>query len=490
MRSPIHGKNIVIIGSGIGGLSTGILLSLLNFQVTVVEKNSLPGGLMRSYRRSGIDCPVGVHYVGALGENEPLGKMFHVLGIPVDKLFTRMGQEGIIDHYIFDDFTFDLSTSINEYEKNLRSSFPQDAAALDAIMKNLCEISKRMLDSSFLLNQADPFQSIEYYRPMGEFLDKLKVSARLRAVLAVPAQLIGVPMTDCPAISHHMVLAGYLFSVWRLKENGSKMADVFVQRFQELGGKLILNDGAKKILLKSGKVVGARLNSEVELPADVIVAAIHPKTIIELLEPDSLRSSYRQRIVELTETEGVIAVQVSVDAAAHPEMTHNIYRLHADEVGIIQDGIFYQLRQGNNNSNLLSIITRSLYSEWSRWENTFSGQRGKDYEETKLNIACNLLQKAKEVFGSLKNAQLLDVYTPLTLRDYVNCPEGSCYGVMRSSRQLLKIVSLNNIPIPGLCLAGQNALSPGVLGCILGSFNAAKQIIGAEQLAHKIKSEV
>ena len=87
MKNTIEGKNIVIIGSGIGGLSAGILLAGLNYQVTIVEKNPLPGGLMRSYRRVGIDCPVGVHYVGALGENEPLGKMFSLMGIQVSELF-------------------------------------------------------------------------------------------------------------------------------------------------------------------------------------------------------------------------------------------------------------------------------------------------------------------------------------------------------------------------------------------------------------------
>src|SRR4030065_2376306 len=101
MKNSIEGKNILIIGSGVGGLSAGILLSLLNFRVTGVEKNALRGGLMRSYRRAGIDCPVGVHYVGALGNGEPLGKMFYVLGIPVDELFIRMGQDGVMDSYIF-----------------------------------------------------------------------------------------------------------------------------------------------------------------------------------------------------------------------------------------------------------------------------------------------------------------------------------------------------------------------------------------------------
>jgi phytoene dehydrogenase-like protein len=57
---------------------------------------------------------------------------------------------------------------------------------------------------------------------------------------------------------------------------------------------------------------------------------------------------------------------------------------------------------------------------------------------------------------------------------------------MRSSRQLLKAISLNNIPISGLCLAGQNAIAPGVMGCVMGSFNAARQIIGQERFNKEI----
>jgi all-trans-retinol 13,14-reductase len=492
MKNPVEGKNIVIIGSGIGGLSAGILLSLLNFQVTIVEKNPLPGGLMRSYRRAGIDCPVGVHYVGALGEDEPLGKMFHVLGIPVDDLFARMGQEGIIDRYIFDKFTFDLPTGIDAFEANLLSSFPGDAVAIGLIMKNMREIARRMREPSFLVNQGDPFQNIDYFNPMGEYLQKLGVSGGLRDVLDVPSHsIIGVLPDECPIIFHHMVLASYLFSSWRLKESGSKMASVFVKRFAELGGKLILNDGAGKILLKSAQVTGLRLQSGKHLSADAVVAAIHPKAMLALMEPDSLKSSYRQRILNLEETQGVIAVQVSVDAQVHPEMTYNIYRMQADEKGILNYGVFYQLRRSNAaGANLLSIMIKSLYSEWSQWENTVSGHRGKEYEEKKLNIARELLQKANKIFGGLKNAQVLDIFTPLTLRDYVNCPEGSCYGVMRKTSQLLKIASLNNIPVSGLYLAGQNAVAPGVLGSILGSFNVARQIAGTERFTREIKGEV
>ena len=489
MKKSVAGKNIVIIGSGVGGLSAGIILSLLNYNVTVVEKNPLPGGLMRSYRRSGIDCPVGVHYVGALGADEPLGNMFSLLGISVADLFEKMGQDGIIDRYIFDDFTFDLPVGIDAFEANLLSSFPGDAVAIGLIMKNMREISRRMREPSFLLNQGDPFQNIDYFNPMGEYLQKLGVSRSLRNVLDVPSHsVIGVLPDECPLIFHHMVLASYLFSSWRLKESGGKMADIFAQRFAELGGKLILNDGADKILLKSAQVNGLRLQSGKYLSADAVVAAIHPKAMLALLEPDSLKSSYRQRILNLEETKGVVAVQVSVDAQVHPGMTYNIYRMQADEKGILNYGVFYQLLRGNAaGANLLSIMTKSLYSEWSRWENTQSGRRGSDYEDKKMNMARDLLHQAGAVLGNLRNPLILDVFTPLTLRDYVNSPEGSCYGVMRKTSQLLKIASLNNIPLSGLYLAGQNAVAPGVLGSILGSFNVARQIAGTERLKKEIK---
>ncbi|MGB5216707.1 MAG: hypothetical protein WBN66_00275, partial [Smithella sp.] len=360
-------------------------------------------------------------------------------------------------------------------------------AALDVIMKNLRDIFLRMKDPAFLFTPGDPFQNMDYYRPMGELLDSLSASAPLRAVLSVPCNLIGVPLNDCPVIFHHMVLASYLFSSWRLKESGSKMTEVFVQRFQELGGMLMLHDGVKKISINDGRVKAVILESDATLDADAVVAAIHPKILLGLLEENTLRDTYRRRIRCLRETEGVIAVQVSVDATIHPALNHNIYRLHRDEKGVILDGVFYQLQRTNQAGiNLISIITRSLYNDWRPWEDTFTGKRGDKYQEKKMSIAKVLLKKAEEIFGNLGDARILDVYTPLTIRDYVNVPEGSCYGIMRSSRQLLKAMSINNLPIAGLCLAGQNAIAPGVMGCLLGSFNAARQIIGAEKFAQEI----
>jgi phytoene dehydrogenase-like protein len=283
-----------------------------------------------------------------------------------------------------------------------------------------------------------------------------------------------------------MVVAGYLFSSWRLKEGGTRMTDVFVSRYRQSGGSLILNQAVEKIRISNGKVTGVNLSNGETLDADGVVAAIHPKILLAMLSPGDLRQTLQERIWTLEETDGVLAVQASVDAAAHPELGYNIYRLSANDCGLIEDGVFYQIRKGDDRgAHLLSIITRSLYEDWRPWENTRTGKRGEDYESKKLALGRDLLVKAEGVFGPLKNARILDVFTPLTLRDYVNCPEGSCYGVLRSARQLLKVSSLHNLPIGGLCLAGQNALAPGVLGSILGSFAAVRQILGQKRFAEE-----
>ncbi len=181
-------------------------------------------------------------------------------------------------------------------------------------------------------------------------------------------------------------------------------------------------------------------------------------------------------------------MQGGVDAEAHPAVDYNLYRLRANDRGEIENGFFYQVLQGDGRAtNLLSIITSSHYRDWRRWENTVTGRRGEAYEQKKKALADKLIAESSAVFGPLKNLRLLDVFTPLSLRDFVNCPEGSCYGVLRSSRQLLKIASLGKLPVGGLYLAGQNALAPGLMGCLLGSFGVARKMAGHERFGKELE---
>jgi all-trans-retinol 13,14-reductase len=480
----------LIIGSGIGGLSTGIILSRLHHRVVVIEKNSLPGGLMRSYTRDGVDCPVGVHYFGAFGESQPLRRMFDFLGVAEAVAVERMGQSGPIDRYLFDDFTFDLPEGIDAFAEALEASFPEDRQPIAAILGNLRAMADLLNSLSLLSSAAIPFLDMDFFLPLAVYLAKMNCSARLRSVLSVASRWMGLSEQDCPVFYHHLALASYLLSAWRLRGHGSDLAEAFVSRFVGLGGSLICNDPAAAILADGQEVAGVRLVSGRVLKSSRIVAAVHPKAVLAMLPKGAVKPRQARRIRSLVETEGLFTANVAVDARTHPALPHNIYRLHTDREGWISDGVFYQLRAGGEGKSLLTMITKSPFSEWRRWENTTTGRRGMDYKEEKIRRAEGLLGKAEEIFGSLAGGKIIDAYTPLTLRDWVNSPDGSPYGIMRSVRQLPVAAALHRAPLGGLFFAGQNALAPGIVGTVLGSFQAVRQIMGHESFDRKVFSEL
>jgi len=471
----------LILGSGIGGLSTGIILSRLNLRVAVIEKNPLPGGLMRSYLRNGFDCPVGVHYFGAFGEGQPLRMMFDFLGVTPAVAAERMGRVGPIDRYIFDDFTFDLPEGIDAFAEALEASFAEDRQAIAAILGNLRASAALQNSLSFLSPEKIPFLDMDLFSPLSVYLAKMNCSTRLRSVLCVASRWMGLSEHDCPVIYHHLALASYLLSAWRLRGRGSDLTEVFLSRFAGIGGSLICNDPAVAILADGQGVAGVRLASGRVLRGTRVVAAIHPKAVLAMLPEGTVKPRQARRIQGLAETEGLFTVNVAVDARTHSALAHNIYRLHTDREGWISDGVFYQVRAGGKDKNLLTIITKSPFSEWSRWEDTTTGRRGADYQQEKLRRAERLLDEAEEIFGSLAGGKIIDAYTPLTLRDWVNSPEGSPYGIMRSVRQLPVAAALHRAPLGGLFFAGQNALAPGIMGTVLGSFHAVRQMIGQER---------
>lgn len=477
-------KNVVIIGSGIGGLSAGIILSMLGFEVTIIEKNRQPGGMMRSYNRSGIACNVGVHYLGSLDKGQMLYRLFDFLGVTGQIPVKRMGVSGVIDRYYMDSIlipngVFDMPEGLDAYEHNLHCAFPREQKQILLIMENLRSAARKINSLEFLFAGQNDFEILDHSGPMGELLSHWHCSPGLRAVLGVPAAWMGVPLSDCPSFYHNMALSSYLLSSWRLTCSGAEMADVFAARFMSLGGQIITGDAANALLVNDRIATGVRLGSGRELRAPIIIGAVHPGTILGMLPEDAVRPSYRRRISRLENTHGISAVHVSVDAADHPALDHNIFKIQTHPDGNIADIIFYQLRESEQKGrNLLSILLEGQDNLWERWTGSRTGCRGRDYQEAKTREAEKRIAEAKSLFGPMGDYQILDTYTPLTIRDWVGSPEGSAYGVQRSAKQILSAALLNRTAVKGLFLAGQNVLAPGILGTIMGSLVTVKFIIG------------
>ena len=486
-------EKVLVIGSGIGGLSTGIILAKLGFEVTVIEKNRQPGGMMRSYARRGVQCNVGLHYLGGLDQGQILRRCFDFLSITDQLRLIRMGVDGPVDRYLFTDShlgidSFDVPTGFEAYEASLKAAFPSQRTQVTALMTRLRSSADQLDRLSFLYSDQVTEDWFDQAEPLGAIFDRLGCSPGLRAVFGLPSVLIGVPHEVCPQFYHTMTLASYLMSAWRLKGPGATMADVCAQRLTSLGGGVRTGEAVTAIRTADGRVQGVTLDSGETLEASIVVGTIHPRGLIELLGPDVIKASYRRRIMKLKNTPGMMAVHALVSAERHPEILHNLYAIQADPNGGVRDLIFLQLRSSDlPGQNLLTLITSGHDEVWQTWQQTRSGHRGPNYIKKKLDLAQEIIGRTEKIMGPFHELQILDIFTPLTIRDWVNSPEGSAYGVMRSAEQMLSAALLNRTSLRGLFLAGQSVLSPGILGTILGSFTTVKYILGSERFRREVR---
>ena len=80
----------IIIGSGMGGLSSAICLSRAGQKVMVFEQHDVPGGWCHSFYLNGYRFTPGVHYMGLLGKGESTSELYEGLGIANDLVFFSM----------------------------------------------------------------------------------------------------------------------------------------------------------------------------------------------------------------------------------------------------------------------------------------------------------------------------------------------------------------------------------------------------------------
>ena len=117
--------DIIIIGSGLGGLECGAILSKEGFNVCVVEKNAQFGGCFQTYQRKGHLMDTGSHYVGRLDEGQVMNQYFRYFGI-MDKLKIKRLADAAFDTIYYKGKTYDYAMGYPQFIETICRSFPQE----------------------------------------------------------------------------------------------------------------------------------------------------------------------------------------------------------------------------------------------------------------------------------------------------------------------------------------------------------------------------
>ena len=129
---------------------------------------------------------------------------------------------------------------------------------------------------------------------------------------------------------------------------------------------------------------------------------------------------------------------------------------------------------GPEQRHTVEVVAWVDWDPFAKWQDSSPGHRPAEYERYKAMLGARLLDYFKRCFPRLAPlVRVTEVSTPLTMRHYTRTPRGSVYSLAPPPARFLSKSLGVRTPLKGLYLAGQDAMSPGVTGAMMGGIMAA-----------------
>lgn len=490
--------DVIIIGGGLGGLACGVMLSKEGLNVCILEKHSVIGGCLQSFKRNGYTLDTGMHYVGSLSEGQIMHQYFKYFGV-IDALKLRKLDENGFDHFHFADGTsYCHAMGYDKFVDVLASNFPEERAGLRSFTKVLQNIGKLIAPS--VLNEGVIYKGgIEYLSTSAynEIAEHIK-NEKLRQVLAGNTGLYAGDKLSTSLYEYAMITHSNIEGAYAFEDDSQQLADLLTNEIKSHGGEVFLNSKVSKIHLQSNVVEYVELESGERICAKWVISSLHPSTTFSLLENNTVyKKAFFTRINSLPNTYGLFTTYLLIKPDTLKYNGQNHYIFNNNDVWSIQGkykgyeipGVLVCMQPNSKSefTNVVTILTPMPFPMCEKWSNTSLGHRGNDYYEFKENFSDAIIDFVCQYYPNLKEC-ITKKYTasPLTYRDYTSTPEGCAYGMIKDCRNPLVTLMPAKTRIANLLLTGQSLNIHGCIGTTVSAAVTCSEILGMEYLSKKI----
>jgi all-trans-retinol 13,14-reductase len=502
MNNPNGKYDVLIIGSGLGGLLCGYILAREGMSVCILEKNRRTGGCLQTFRRNGITFDTGVHYFGSMDPGQALHRYWCYFGLTGSLKLERMNPDGF-DRIVMGKDEYPLAMGFDHFKETLEIFFPHEKEQLSDYIHSLEKIAKSFPMYNLTehgRHEEDRYRSqsaYDFFRKLSD-LSGNKISSKLAAVLAGNNFLYSGDPHSTPLHVAALINHSFISSAWRPVGGSDQISSYLISRIQSFGGEILNNREVEKIdpkenIFRTGTKSGELFFSE------YLVSAISPQKTYGFLDPSRIRKATVQRIKGLKNTPGVFTVHVLLNEKSFRQLDHNYYIHRSGSVWKDEDpGTWPQScmictppdEPQDQFAKSVIIMAMMDFSEVEKWTGTPSGDRGHEYNEFRDKKAELLLSFAEIKFPELRSCiSGMTISTPLTWLDYTGTPDGSMYGIRKDYLHPLESTFLPRTRIPKMFLTGQSTNLHGVLGVTIGAVLTCGEIVGLDMLMKKIRND-
>ncbi|MDT8379902.1 MAG: NAD(P)/FAD-dependent oxidoreductase [Desulfotignum sp.] len=495
----------IIVGSGISGMTAGIILAREKEKVLVLEQHHIPGGLTQTFRRGGLVFPTGVHRVGALRPGEPLWYYFNYLDLIRHLELAPMNEDGF-ETYHFPGSSFRVPQGHAPYREKLIAFFPQQSEAIDRYFKDMAEMVKRieLYDPGC---SGGPDRSMDFTLSLEKYFTDIGIKGRLKNILSANNPLYGLPGTQCPVQTHFFITDAYLKSSFRINETATPFSEVLANRFQAAGGKIRTRARTIRFIITDQTVNGVELTNGEVIKGKKIIYSGHPALLPEFCPPGTFRPVYQKRLQAAENTSGIFGLSLAWEKKNCPVADNDAYiystwdvNNHYHTGNHMKDEdpsvIFLSALPGSNGNGstpewLAVTALIPLPAESHKQLLADCEQAGKAaYKKAKAHLAGKIMDSIEKTFpGAKKHAKIVASYSPATFERYTLTPDGTAYGIKKTAQTFLQTMFSPATRVRGLFLTGQSIGFCGIHGGISASVNLCKAFFPKPYLMNKIRKQ-
>lgn len=487
-------SKVVIIGSGLGGLTCGYILQKNSYEVTVLEKENQIGGCLQCFSRHGVKFETGMHFIGSALPGQTMYGFMEYFGL-LDTVKLSALDTDAYNTVSLDGRQYRFPNGREAFIERMASYFPHEKDGLVRYIEIIKRLSSHSTMGYLASGNRSGIADSEYLsHSINEVLESLFKDELLKKVLVGDLPLYAAEWDKTPFSLHAFIMDFYNQSAFRVVGGSDAIATSLADSIENVGGVICTGKKVRKIHCDNDKAVGVETEDEHFYPADFVIGAVHPKRLLEMLDTKLIRPAFRTRINGLSQTASVFALYIEFKDGIMPYMATNYYGYgcgtpwyceryseeewpkaflymhlcHEDKIRWAKSGI---------------VLAYMDIQDVAQWRDTTVGHRGASYEAFKQRYAVRLMDEVEKHFSGFKNSvQRYYTSTPLTYRDYTGTEDGAMYGVAPD----VNLGSGGRVPcrtkVPNLLLAGQNINSHGILGVMVATMVTCAELVPVNQL--------
>ncbi|MEO1521993.1 MAG: carotenoid isomerase [Cyanobacteria bacterium J06633_2] len=475
--------DVIVIGSGIGGLVTATQLAADGAKVLVLERYLIPGGSAGYFEREGYRFDVGASMIFGFGDKGTTNLLTRALDA-VDESIETIPDPVQIHYHLPNNLELKVHRDYERFLQELIARFPHEEKGIRQFYDECWQVFN-CLNAMELLSLEEPryLMRVFFQHPLAclglvKYLPQ-NAGDVARRYIHDPELLKFIDM-ECycwsvvPADQTPMINAGMVFSdrhyggINYPKGGVGQIAQKLAEGLEKAGGAIQYRARVTEIIIENGKAVGVRLASGDVLRAKRIASnATRWDTFDKLVSQEALpgktlpgkekrwRNRYQKSPSFFSMHLGVRADVLAADAECHHIILED-WATMEDAYGTIFVSIPSLLDPSlaPDNHHIFHVFTPSWIEDWQNLSSS-------EYEQKKEAIANQLITRLEAIFPGIGAAlDYQEIGTARTHRRFLGRDDGT-YGPI-PSKKLLGLLGMpfNKTSVPGLYCVGDSTF-PG-----------------------------